>query len=105
MNGRGITGLIAGVLVLGIAVALGAMQIKQRIDDEILEIRNRKIETVNADSLRNVIEARILDSMRVELDKRDQVIDAIKKDLTLTRKQNAELEKHYRNIIIDMPNF
>lgn len=71
----------------------------------IEEIAARKYTILNADSLRTVIERKIVDSMQGEFKKRDIEIQKLKTDLTKTRKQNEELEKFVNSIRVDMPNY
>jgi len=97
-------------IFVGFAVAGGVMAFLQhqkqiRIEQEIRDIKNRKDVRIKLDSLRDSIERKIFDSLYYEFTIRDKKIKSLEIDLIKTRKQNAELQKLYNSIRIDMPNF
>lgn len=105
MSRQMISFLAAGVLVIIIAAVLVGVNEKNKFERELRSLYNQKQQVINADSLRNVIEARVVDSIKTRLEKHDQALAALKKDLTKTRKKNEELEKMFRSISVSMPEF
>jgi hypothetical protein len=104
MNGRAITLLIAGFVAVGIVVAISAANVKARIDRvEGLCVKEQAI--IAADSVRDISERLKVDSLRVSIKAHEAQIDELKRDLTKTRKQNAELEKRFKSITVSMPEF
>lgn len=98
------------VIVIAFAAAAGVMaflqfQDRSRIDQEIRDLKNRKHVIIKLDSLRDAIERKLYDSLSVEFSFRDRRIKTLEIDLLKTRKQNAELQKLYNSIRVDMPKF
>lgn len=88
--------------------AAGAMfyvneQERQRVDQEIKELRTKKDQVLKLDSLRNAIEAAVSDSLKIKFAEQNKRIKAIETDLLKTRKENEELQKLYNSIDLNMP--
>lgn len=98
------------VILIAFAGAAGVMaflqfQDRNRVDQEIRDLKNRKDVVIKLDSLRDAIERKLYDSLSVEFSTRDKKIKTLETDLLKTRQQNAELQKLYNSIRVDMPQF
>lgn len=80
-------------------------QLREETEKKIQSIEERSSKIINADSLRDVIESRILDSLKREDDLQDAKIAELQKSLTITRRQNEKLEKRFNDIRVFMPDF
>lgn len=100
-------------IVLMVAVVMGGVlyvrslhkQLREETEKKIQSIEERSSKIINADSLRDVIESRILDSLKREDDLQDAKIAELQKSLTITRRQNEKLEKRFNDIRVFMPDF
>jgi uncharacterized protein HemX len=97
--------IIIVVVFAGAAGAMAFFQFQQqaKMEQQILDIKNRKDQVIKLDSLRDAIERKVFDSLSVEFDTRDKKIKTLENDLQKTRKDNAELHKLYNSIRVDMP--
>jgi hypothetical protein len=99
--------------IVGFALLIGAVALagflfvrhSQKLLQKIETIENRKAQVINADSIRNIIEKEIVDSVKVILKDQDAKIDALTKVTKQTRRQNEALEKRFNDIVISMPDF
>ena len=101
-----LAGYAAAVVLVAVALSFvvnSCSSKKQEKKIQALERRTYKI--INADSLRDVIESRILDSLKIVADRQDAKIAELPKSLTVTRRKNEQLEKRINDIIVFMPDF
>lgn len=97
------------VIPLILALLLGAagyMLFEQhKTDQRFKDLKAGVDQRRKFDSLRTVIETRVIDSLSSELSRRDERIDRLEIEQTKIRKQNAELQKRYDAIRVFMPEF
>lgn len=100
--------LIASIALIVIGQGISvffAVRNDRKINNKIQAIEIRKVKIINTDSVRSVIESRILDSLKVRADQQDAKIAAITKSLKVTRRQNENLQMRLDSIHIFMPDF
>lgn len=101
---------IAAFVALGVIVSIAASYVlnscdKSRQEKKIQALETRKVKIINADSLRDVIESRILGSLKKEVDRQDAKIAALTQSLTVTRRKNEKMQKRLDSIRVFMPDF
>jgi septal ring factor EnvC (AmiA/AmiB activator) len=97
----------AGVIVV-VAVALSYVTqtcSSKRLEKKIETLEARKTKIINSDSLRDLIESRILDSLNLKVDRQDAKIAELTRSLKVTRRQNEAIEKRLDNMRVAMPEF
>lgn len=60
---------------------------------------------IHFDSVKTALRKELLDSVTVVINQLDKKLDLVHNENITIRKQNAELEKNYRSIIVDRPDF
>jgi predicted RNase H-like nuclease (RuvC/YqgF family) len=104
---RGLLQIIGYVVLLAAIVLAGYMLVRhlQKMEQRMREIEERKVQIVNIDSITSVIERRLVDSLNTVVVNQDKKIDALRQDLTKTRRKNEALEKRFNDIVVTMPDF
>jgi hypothetical protein len=93
------------ILSIGVAVSIGYYLAGGRISTKENKLMQAKTHTINADSLRDVIEAKIIDSVKVLLMDQDRKIVDLAKRINTNRRQYENLKKRVDSISVDMPDF
>lgn len=103
---------LAAIVLLVVVVMAGVFyvlslhkQLRKETESKIQALEQRKDKVINADSLRGVIESRILDSLKIEVDRQDAKIAEVIKLQAITRRKNEQLEKRFNDIRVFMPDF
>jgi predicted nucleotidyltransferase len=103
---------IAAIVLMVVVVTAGVLyvrslhkQLRQETEKKISTLEKRSGKVIDADSLRDVIESRILDSLKLEVDRQDAKIAEVSKQQAITRRQNEKLEKRFNDISVFMPDF
>lgn len=105
--------LIGAALTAGLFVFFQSKLSQARRDRQELQaaidsiaaagVRGQKL--FSLDSLRSVMEKRIIDSLTIFVEARDKRIDALQKEITINRRENEALEKRFNDIVISMPEY
>lgn len=93
------------VLALAIGAAIFVRSRERKLERRISAIESRKLKIVVSDSVASAIESRILDSLKVRVDRQDAKIAELSKVVTITRRKNESLEKRINDLNISMPDF
>jgi uncharacterized protein HemX len=98
---------IAFVLIIGGNVVSVVLNLRnnRKTEERIQKIEIRKVKIINTDSIRSLIESRILDSLNKKADRQDAKIAALTKSLKVTRRQNEALQTRLDSIHVFMPDF
>lgn len=102
-----ITQIVFFAILVAVAIAaiLFAARYKEKLEEKIEAIEQRKIQIINADSLRSAIEAKIVDSLKVKLKEQDAKIAASTKAINQIRRKNEDLQKRLDDIVVTLPDF
>jgi hypothetical protein len=101
-----IVGYAAAVVTVAVALSYVTQTCSsKRLEKKIETLEARKTKIINTDSLRKLLESRILDSLNKRADRQDAKIAELTKSLKVTRRQNEALEKRLNDIVVTMPDF
>ena len=78
---------------------------ERRVYKKIEQISTQKQRIVNTDSLRDVIEKHIVDSLTDVISSQDRKIRKMQTDLIKTRQENEKLQNLYNSLTVRMPEF
>jgi uncharacterized protein HemX len=100
--------VIGSAILICLLLALGffiAERERRQIYKAMDSLSVGKSQTIDADSLRDVIEAKVIDSMKVLLMDQDRKIVDLAKRINTNRRQYENLKKRVDSISVDMPDF
>lgn len=95
---------VAALVLTAASSVLNSCEDKKR-DRVIKQLESRKAKILDADSLRDAIESRILDSLNKRVDRQDAKIAENRKIILKTRRQNELLQNRFDSIRVFMPPF
>ena len=77
---------------------------KKKLNEELEAIKAKKDKVVQFDSIRRVIESRIIDSLSSKFDGQDKKIKDLESNYKKLLTKSDELEKKYNTISVSMPD-
>jgi uncharacterized protein HemX len=97
--------IIVCVLAILAGVAWAFLAHNRKMMQRIEQMESQKYQAINADSLRDVIETHVVDSLNQILQGHAREIYSLKKQLTTTRRDYERLNTKYNSIPVRMPDF
>src|SRR6478609_6344127 len=96
------------VLSIVVAIIIGGGILmyldKKKLNEELEAIKAKKDKVVQFDSIRRVIESRIIDSLSSKFDGQDKKIKDLESNYKKLLTKSDELEKKYNTISVSMPD-
>jgi uncharacterized protein HemX len=96
------------VLSIVVAIIIGGGILmyldKKKLNEELEAIKAKKDKVVQFDSIRRVIESRIIDSLSMKFDGQDKKIKDLEHNYKRLLTKSDELEKKYNTISVSMPD-
>lgn len=97
--------VLAIVVIILLAGGAFLYMEKRKTDQAILDLKNRKDQTIKLDSVRTAIETKIFDSVAVVMGAQSKKIKVLESEQKRLRNDNAELQKKVNSIRVSMPEF